>query len=63
MLPLARQAPDLIAGLFFFDFVYPGIGARMAAPDQLREICYQSFHQMEMAPSGRGDKGNLPCLF
>jgi pimeloyl-ACP methyl ester carboxylesterase len=50
MQPLARQAPERIAGLFFFDFVYPGIGARMAAPDQLREIWYQSFHQMEMAP-------------
>jgi pimeloyl-ACP methyl ester carboxylesterase len=50
MQPLARQAPERVVGLFFFDFVYPGIGARMAAPDQLREIWYQSFHQMEMAP-------------
>lgn len=50
MQPLARRVPDRIAGLFFFDFVYPGIGRRMAAPDQLREIWYQSFHQMEMAP-------------
>jgi pimeloyl-ACP methyl ester carboxylesterase len=49
MQPLARNAPDRIAGLFFFDFVYPGIGARMGAPDRLNEIWYQSFHQMEMA--------------
>lgn len=49
MQPLARRAPDRVAGLFFFDFVYPGIGPRMAAPDRLNEIWYQSFHQMPMA--------------
>ena len=51
MQPLARRAPERVAGLFFFDFVYPGIGARMGAPDRLSEIWYQSFHQMEMAPA------------
>jgi pimeloyl-ACP methyl ester carboxylesterase len=51
MQPLARQAPDRVAGLFFFDFVYPGIGPRMAEPDRLNNIWYQSFHQMEMAPA------------
>jgi len=51
MQPLARRAPDKIAGLFFFDFVYPGIGPRMAAPDRLNQIWYQSFNQMEMAPA------------
>jgi pimeloyl-ACP methyl ester carboxylesterase len=50
MQPLARAAPERLAGLFFFDFVYPGIGARMGAPDRLNEIWYQSFHQMAMAP-------------
>ncbi|MEJ0071216.1 MAG: alpha/beta hydrolase [Pseudomonadota bacterium] len=50
MQPLARRAPARLAGLFFFQFVYPGIGARMGAPDRLNEIWYQSFHQMEMAP-------------
>jgi pimeloyl-ACP methyl ester carboxylesterase len=49
MQPLARKASDRLAGLFFFDFVYPGIGARMGAPDRLNEIWYQSFHQMAMA--------------
>lgn len=49
MQPLARRAPERLAGLFLFDFVYPGIGPRMAAPDRLNEIWYQSFHQMEMA--------------
>jgi pimeloyl-ACP methyl ester carboxylesterase len=40
-----------VAGLFFFDFVYPGIGPRMAEPERLNNIWYQSFHQTEMAPS------------
>ena len=47
----ARRAAERVAGLFFFDFVYPGIGPRMGAPDRLNEIWYQSFHQMEMAPA------------
>ena len=51
MQPLARAAPDRLAGLFFFDFVYPGIGPRMGMPDRLNHIWYQSFHQMEMAPA------------
>jgi len=51
MQPLARRAPDRFAGLFFFDFVYPGIGARMGTPDRLNEIWYQSFHQMPFAPA------------
>ena len=51
MQPLARRIPDRLAGLFFFDFVYPGIGARMGTPDRLSEIWYQSFHQMDMAPA------------
>jgi pimeloyl-ACP methyl ester carboxylesterase len=51
MQPLARTAPARLSGLFFFDFVYPGIGPRMGAPDRLNHIWYQSFHQMEMAPA------------
>ncbi len=50
MQALARKAPARIAGLFFFDFVYPGIGSRMGTPDRLSEIWYQSFNQMDMAP-------------
>ena len=50
MQPLARAAPERVGGLFFFDFVYPGIGPRMAEPERLNNIWYQSFNQMEMAP-------------
>jgi pimeloyl-ACP methyl ester carboxylesterase len=50
MQPLGRHARQRIAGLFFFDFVYPGIGPRLAEPERLNNIWYQSFHQMEMAP-------------
>ena len=51
MQPLARSAPERITGLFFFDFVYPGIGPRMAEPDRLNNIWYQSFNQLEIAPA------------
>jgi pimeloyl-ACP methyl ester carboxylesterase len=51
MQPMARTAPQRVAGLFFFDFVYPGIGPRMAEPDRLNNIWYQSFNQLEMAPA------------
>jgi pimeloyl-ACP methyl ester carboxylesterase len=50
MQSLARKTPARFSGLFFFDFVYPGIGARMAEPERLNNIWYQSFNQMEMAP-------------
>src|SRR5215813_7980716 len=60
MQPLARTAPDRLSGLFFFDFVYPGIGPRMGAPDRLNEIWYQSFHQMDMAPAVVG-ASRLTC--
>ncbi len=49
MQALARAAPERVAGLFFFDFVYPGIGRRMGMPDRLNEIWYQSFHQTDLA--------------
>jgi len=55
MQPLARTAPERIAGLFFFDFLYPGIGPRMAEPDRLNNIWYQSFNQLEIAPALIGD--------
>jgi pimeloyl-ACP methyl ester carboxylesterase len=51
LMAMARMAPERLRGLFFFDFVYPGIGARMAEPGRLNEIWYQSFHQMPMAPA------------
>jgi len=48
---LARMAPDRFEGLFFFDFVYPGIGPRFGAPDRLRNIWYMTFHETELAPA------------
>lgn len=46
---LARRAPERLAGLALFDCPYPGIGPRWAAPDHLKEIWYQSFHQTPVA--------------
>ncbi|MCY4590982.1 MAG: alpha/beta hydrolase [Alphaproteobacteria bacterium] len=45
----ARHSPERVAGLVFFNCPYPGIGRRWAAPDHLREIWYQSFHQQPWA--------------
>jgi pimeloyl-ACP methyl ester carboxylesterase len=50
MQPMARAAPERISGLFFFDFLYPGIGPRMAEPERLNNIWYQSFNQLDIAP-------------
>lgn len=47
---LARSRPDLVAGLFFFNFVYPGIGARFNTPDHLRYVWHTYFNQDELAP-------------
>jgi len=51
MQAMARAAPERFPGLFFFDFVHAGIGPRMAAPDRLIEIWYQSFHLLKLAPN------------
>ncbi|WP_270935687.1 alpha/beta fold hydrolase [Falsiroseomonas oryzae] len=45
----ARQAPERFAGLVLFDCPYPGMGTRFAAPDHLKEIWYQFFHQLPIA--------------
>jgi len=46
---MARQHPGRIAGLFFFDCPYPGVGARWITPDHVKEIWYQSFNQLPWA--------------
>ena len=46
---IARQAPDRLTGLFFFNGPYPGIGRRWVDPDQVKEIWYQSFNQLPWA--------------
>lgn len=46
---LARQAPQRVRALFFFNCAYPGIGARWVAPDHLMEVWYQFFHQQAWA--------------
>lgn len=51
MQALARLAPERITGLFFFDFMYPGIGPRMATPERLSHIWYTSFHLTDLAPA------------
>ena len=45
----ARRWPERVAGLFFFNCPYPGIGPRWAEPEHLKEIWYQSFHLLPWA--------------
>lgn len=46
---IAREQPELVRGLFFFDCPYPGIGDRWRDPDHIDEIWYQTFHQQPWA--------------
>ena len=48
---LARLRPDLVRALFFFNLVYPGIGARFTTPDHLRFVWHTYFNQSELAPA------------
>ncbi|NQW08368.1 MAG: alpha/beta hydrolase [Alphaproteobacteria bacterium] len=45
----ARRHPDRLAGLFFFDCPHFGLGRRWVEGGQVREIWYQSFHQLPLA--------------
>ncbi len=47
---LARSHPELLAGLFFFNFVYLGIGDRFNRPGHLRSVWHTYFNQSELAP-------------
>ena len=47
---LARRSPNLIAGLFFFNFMYPGIGSRFTAPDHVQNVWHMFFNQTDLAP-------------
>lgn len=46
---IARTHPERLSGLFFFNCPHPGIGRRWVDADQVREIWYQSFHQLPWA--------------
>jgi pimeloyl-ACP methyl ester carboxylesterase len=46
---LARQHPERLSRLFFFNAPYPGIGRRWADAHHIPEIWYQSFHQQPWA--------------
>lgn len=46
---LARKRPERLAGLFFFDCPYPGIGKRWGEAEHIKEIWYQTFHTLPWA--------------
>ena len=45
----ARRYPDRVAGLFFFNVLYPGVASRLAGPENMPETWYQGFHQQPWA--------------
>ncbi len=45
----ARKYPESVAGLFFLNCGYPGIGRRWLEPGSVREIWYQTFNQQPWA--------------
>ncbi len=47
----ARRCPGRIAGLFFFNFLYPGIGARVSAPEHAVHTWHAAFNQTDLAPA------------
>lgn len=60
---LARRSPRQIAGLFLFNFVYPGIGDRFNKPDHLRYVWHTYFNQSELAPKLLGISPDAVRLF
>ena len=51
----AREYPERLGGLFFFNCPYPGIGSRWADADSVNEIWYQTFNQQPWAASLVGE--------
>jgi pimeloyl-ACP methyl ester carboxylesterase len=51
----AREYPDRLAGLFFFNCPFPGIGRRWVEPESVNEIWYQTFNQQPWAASLVGE--------
>lgn len=51
----ARKYPERLAGLFFFNCPYPGIGGRWAEWYEVNEIWYQTFNQQSWAASLVGE--------
>ena len=60
---LARRTPERLAGLFFFNFMYPGIGQRMNDPKQLKEVWHSYFNQSDLAPILIGSSPQTIRLF
>lgn len=60
---LARRSPELIAGLFFFNFMYPGIGKRFNTPAHLPNVWHMFFNQSDLAPALVGASPETVRLF
>ena len=52
----AQKYPGRLAGLFFFNCPYAGVGGRWAEPDHINEIWYQTFNQQPWAAGLVGER-------
>jgi epoxide hydrolase 4 len=63
MQAIALKAPHRLSGLFFFNCPYPGIGQRWYAPEQIKEVWYQNFHQLPWAAQMVGQSRESCALY
>ncbi|MSP67802.1 MAG: alpha/beta hydrolase [Alphaproteobacteria bacterium] len=59
----ARRAPERLTGLFFFNCPNPGVGTRFYAPDHVKEVWYQNFHQLPWAAAMVGSSREACRLY
>ena len=63
MQDFVRAQPERVSGLFFFDCPHFGIGKRWTEKGQVREIWYQSFQQLPLAPALVGSSREATRLY
>ena len=51
---MAQVSPERLRGLFFFDFMHPGIGPRFFTPDRFQDTWYMFFNQLPLASNLAG---------
>lgn len=59
----AHAFPDRVAGLFFFNCAYPGIGGRWGLAENFPELWYQQFHQKDFAAALVGSSRDACKLY
>lgn len=60
---MAKSSPERLEGLFFFDFMHPGIGDRFFALDRFMNTWYMFFQQTSLAASLVGATPGSAALY